>query len=314
MDALRFNHDIAKAVNSDDAGVPVELWDGAVCRHPPTIKQQQALSILRGLALRLYRLKLWRDARSFLRREHGEAWTTKARISGLAGNEDANAIQDILWHSAGNNWFKYPTGLHLIFFRFPARYCLQAKRGVRVMFSSKGPTSKRRQPPLKPEEKEVLRKKIIKFVERNYIAPLSGKIMSLIKCFAVPKGTDDWRIVFHARANKLNNCVWTPSFCLPTVNSLLHITDESTLMQDMDVGKMFLNFQLHPNTMRFAAVDLGPLDFTTDECPHRWMCWTRNLMGFRSSPYNSIKMYLIAEEIICGDRRDPTNAFQWDTI
>jgi hypothetical protein len=182
------------------------------------------------------------------------------------------------------------------------------------MFSLKGPTSKRRQPPLKPEEKEVLQKKIIKFVERKYIAPLLGKIMSLIKYFAVPKGTDDWRIVFHAGANKLNDCVWTPSFCLPTVNSLLRITNKSTLMQDMDVGKMFLNFQLHPNTMRFTAVDLGPLDFTTDKCPHRWMCWTRNLMGFQSSPYNSVKMYLIAEEIICGDRRDPTNAFQWDTI
>ncbi len=153
LDALRFNHDIAKAVKSNDAKVPVELWDGAVCRHPPTIKQQQALSILCGLALRLYRLKLWRDAQSFLRREQGEAWTTKACISGLAGNEDANAIRDILWRSAGNNWFEYPTGFHLIFFRFPAQYRLQAKRGVRVMFSSKGPTSKRRQPPLKPETK-----------------------------------------------------------------------------------------------------------------------------------------------------------------
>jgi hypothetical protein len=51
LDALRFNHDIAKAVKSDDARVPVELWDGAVCRHPPTIEQQQALSILRGFAL-----------------------------------------------------------------------------------------------------------------------------------------------------------------------------------------------------------------------------------------------------------------------
>ncbi len=159
-----------------------------------------------------------------------------------------------------------------------------------------------------------MRKKIIKFVEQKYIAPLSGKIMSLIKYFAVPKGVDDWRIVFHAGANKLNDCVWTPSFCLPTVNSLLRITDKSMLMQDMDVGEMFLNFQLHPNTMRFAAVDLGPLDFTTDKCPHRWMCWTRNLMGFRSSPYNSVKMYLIAEEIIRGDHRNPTNAFQWDTI
>jgi hypothetical protein len=37
-------------------------------------------------------------------------------------------------------------------------------------------------------------------------------------------------------------------------------------------------------------------------------------MGFQSSPYNSVRMYLIAEEIIRGDRHDSTNAFQWDTI
>jgi len=44
------------------------------------------------------------------------------------------------------------------------------------------------------------------------------------------------------------------------------------------------------------------------------MCWTRNLMGFKSSPYNSIRMYLVSEEIIRGDRHDTTNAFQWSTI
>jgi len=85
-------------------------------------------------------------------------------------------------------------------------------------------------------------------------------------------------------------------------------------MEDRDTGKMFLNFQLQPNTMRFAAVDLGPLGFTSIECSHWWMCWTRNLMGFRPSPYNSIRMYLIAEEIIRGDRDDPDNAFQWSHL
>jgi hypothetical protein len=37
-------------------------------------------------------------------------------------------------------------------------------------------------------------------------------------------------------------------------------------------------------------------------------------MGFKSLPYNSIRMYLIAEDIIQGDRHDPTNAFQWNII
>ncbi len=35
-------------------------------------------------------------------------------------------------------------------------------------------------------------------------------------------------------------------------------------------------------------------------------------MGFRSLPYNSMKMYLIMEEILKGDRHDPGNAFQYN--
>jgi hypothetical protein len=191
---------------------------------------------------------------------------------------------------------------------------ISGQKGVKVMFTRKGLSSKCCQPLLKADEKEVLRAKIRKFVERKYIAPPSGQIRSLIKYFAIPKGLKEWRIVFHAGANKLNDSVWAPSFCLPTVNSLLRIVDERTLMQDMDVGEMFLNFQLHPNAIVFAAVDLGPLEFTSSECSHRWMYWTRNLMGFRPSPYNSIRMYLIAEEVIRGDCHDSTNVFQWDTI
>jgi len=37
-------------------------------------------------------------------------------------------------------------------------------------------------------------------------------------------------------------------------------------------------------------------------------------MGFRSSPYNSIRTYLVAEEIIRGGRHHETNAFRWSRI
>jgi hypothetical protein len=62
-------------------------------------------------------------------------------------------------------------------------------------------------------------------VKKRYVTPVDGKIGSLIKYFAVPKGvvndiTLDWRIVFHAGANRLNECVWAPLFSLPTVNTL----------------------------------------------------------------------------------------------
>jgi hypothetical protein len=161
------------------------------------------------------------------------------------------------------------------------------------MFTANGSTSMRSQPPLGEEEKKVLQKKIKSFVVKEYIAPVDGKTQSLIKYFAVPKGVTndvvmDWRIVFYAGTNKVNDYVWTPSFSLPTVNLLMWLVDEETLMADQDMGEMFLNFQLHSNTAQFTGIDLGLLEFLEDICSHRWMWWIRNLMGFRSSPYNSV--------------------------
>jgi hypothetical protein len=37
-------------------------------------------------------------------------------------------------------------------------------------------------------------------------------------------------------------------------------------------------------------------------------------MGFKPSPYNSIRMYLVTEEIIWGNRHDPDNAFQYRLV
>jgi hypothetical protein len=177
-------------------------------------------------------------------------------------------------------------------------------------FKDAGPTFMKAQPPLKTNEKEVLSKEILKFIKKGYIAPPENKIRSLIKYFAVPKGVlegvvQDWRIVFHAGANKLNDSVWAPSFALPTMNSFLRIVDSNSLMEDRDIGEMFLNFQLDPRAMQFAAIDLGPLKYSKE---------AQNLMGFKPPPYNSVRMYLVTEEIIRGDRHDPDNAFQYNYV
>jgi hypothetical protein len=72
-------------------------------------------------------------------------------------------------------------------------------------------------------------------------------------------------------------------------------------MSDRDMGEMFHNFQLHSNTVSFTAIDLAPLELCKKEFPERWVRWDQTLMGFKSSPYNCVRMYLIAEEIIRGD-------------
>jgi hypothetical protein len=130
----------------------------------------------------------------------------------------------------------------------------------------------------------------------------------------VPNGPEDWRIVFDAGANQLNEAIWVPSFFLPTVNSLLRIVDDKSLMSDRDMGEMFHQFQLHEDTVLEAGVDLGPVQLSTFECSQRYMVWRRSLMGFRPSPYNCIHMYLVVEEVIRGDRHNQNNAFQWDSL
>ena len=158
---LKQEHDLAKAVKLDDAEVPVDLWDLAVCRGPPSEVEKKALTVLRDFMLLRYRQQLWLDARKYLQVTHGNDWSQSRHAKVL---EDVTAIHDILWRAASNNWFDYPLGSSLIFFRFPARYRTEAKRGMKVFFTSKGPSSRRRQPPLKPDKKTILRKKLIKFI------------------------------------------------------------------------------------------------------------------------------------------------------
>jgi hypothetical protein len=175
-----------------------------------------------------------------MKSKFGPGWLNTARTTSAprhqAAADELEAIQEILWRTAGNDWFEYPLGSRLLFFRFPKRYRSQALHGVRVMYTGEKPSSWQSQPPFTAEAKLVLQKKIGKFVAKGYIAPTSKRIRSLIKYFAVPKGLEDWRIVFDAGANKLNDVVWVPSFFLPTVNSLLRIVDDKSMMSDRDMG------------------------------------------------------------------------------
>jgi hypothetical protein len=148
---------------------------------------------------------------------------------------------------------------------------------------------------------------------------MEGQIGSVIKFIAVPKEIinrviQDWRTVFHAGANKLNVCMWTLSFSLLTIDSLLQIVDEHTLMADRDMGEMFLNFNLNPDTVKFACIDIVPLKIPKEDYPHRWMCWTCNLMGLKASPYSLVRMYFVTGEIIWRDRHNRSNAFQWEHL
>jgi hypothetical protein len=164
--------------------------------------------------------------------------------------------------------------------------------------------------------------KILKVVKRRYLRTSDVNLKSLIKYFAVPKGEDDIRLVYDAMANRLNECVWVPTFWLPTSNTLVRALDKDSWMTNRDIGDMFLNFQLHESVMPFTGVDLSLLYAGGNEVGPRWAVWDQNLLGFAASPYSSIKMTLVAEEVCKGDQHEERigsdgkelNPFQWKHI
>ena len=318
-----------RAVKSDKAEVKKEWWDEQVFGKAPSEEEASAADALRQSLLQRWSRNVMEDCGEYMRDKHGDKWfgTDGRPMKPLRDNggeltelgKDLEAVSDIMWRAFNSDWFEYPVGSRLHFMRFPEKYQKMARDGAPVYFETEGPSQKRPQRDMPEDAKEVLREKLKNVIGKKYLDVPDGMVESLIQYFAVPKGvedgkTKDWRIVYHAGANGLNDCVWTPSFWLPTAATLLRLMDKNSLMQDRDIGEMFLNFMLSRDARKFTGVDLRPLGLSEDDCPRLWLGWVRNLMGFKASPYNSVRTYLIAEEVIRGDPDDESNAFQWSDV
>ncbi len=134
----------------------------------------------------------------------------------------------------------------MVFFRFPTRYRQIARDGVPGYFEHPGPTTQDTQPEIAdPKIRAMAKDKILKVLQQRYLLTTGIKVKSLIKYFSVPKGDDNVRMVYDATAKKLSECVWVPTFWLPTIDSLVRALDKYSWMTDRDIGNMFLNFQLH---------------------------------------------------------------------
>jgi hypothetical protein len=120
-----------------------------------------------------------------------------------------------------------------------------------------------------------------------------GRVASLTGFFAVPKEESDICMVYDATKSGLNDSLWAPLFGLPTVDLTLQLIDFDTYLGDLDLGEMFLNFKLHPIVQPYAVVDLTAYISKArgqgQEGPSTmcWECWSRCLMGFKPSPFNT---------------------------
>lgn len=137
---------------------------------------------------------------------------------------------------------------------------------------------------------------------------------SLTSFFAVPKGEGDIRVVYDATRSGLNNAIWTPNFCLPTMDTVLANADENTYFGDIDLGEMFLNYFLDSSLQPYAGVDVSGFQINEESPTKSFMRWERSLMGVKSSPFNCVRVYLFGEDVIKGDHRAIGNPFRWDKV
>ena len=199
LQRVKEEKDFAKAVKSDEAEVPVYLWNRRI--HGVSKEERdKALTGFRKIGLGMFLCGLRHDCYAYMVDEHGVDWCKSGMQKKLGKltqlGRDQLAITGILWHATHTNWFEYKAGTRLYHLRFPVRYQKIARDGVPILREKKGPTSRARQPPIRNEkERSSIRDKVEKAVNRRYIMHTGVEIKSLICYFAVPKGDDDVRMV-----------------------------------------------------------------------------------------------------------------------
>jgi hypothetical protein len=153
--------------------------------------------------------------------------------------------------------------------------------------------------------------------DSNELSALEDFIMSYIDYFGVPKA-DDIRVVYNGASCGLNETVWAPNFWLPTAKSATRVLNFNYCGVDLDLGEMFLNFPLPLLFRAFSGIDLTPfkeaLGFGHISNKDFQLRWERCWMGFRPSPYYSVRFYYWAEEFARGDRRKQSNPVRWDEV
>ena len=257
-----------------------------------------------------YRVSSWtcrsRKSVSSKKRKHG----TKAANDDLA--KDLKAGLDCVERAARSDWWNWSDGSRIMFWRWPRRYRRSVRDGTPLFIHPNLlPKFWQRQSwPSDSKARSNLKDKVSVPRGRRYIT--RGYVRSLTGFFAVPKGDNDVRIVYDASKCGLNDALWCPNFFLPTIDSVLRNASSDTWFGDIDLGEMFLNFQLDEKILPWVGVDVSELEgLPPQSIIERW---ERTLMGLRPSPHICTQTFGWAEEVIRGDRRDQSNPLAWDTV
>ena len=330
-----------KAVKTDDAKVPVHLWNDRIANKltehqarsrssadpPPKAwdysnpKGRAVLDQL-GDALRGGLLHYWHRK---LRTDF-DVWFRHNATSELIGERKSREVLKAgiasLRTAAKASWWDWDAGSAIFFWRWPADYQDTAREGLSPMFDGPPPQGMMGQPPYKDTKvRDQVKAKLQRVLDRGYIKIVDiEEIESLMYMFHVPKGETDIRMVYDGTKSGLNEALFAPWFALPKVDTMARWVIAGSWLADNDYGDMFLNFPLHPNLQKFCGVDLSQLfpEMTRDQTQQYVGVWLRNAMGLSPSPYASVQGALRAKGHITGrlmgDRHASSNAYQWDHV
>ena len=249
-----------KAAKMDDAEVPVALWNDRlietypnkmVIQHLSRTLLDTTLDRIRSFLLRVWMKSIYKSFIKYLRLTWPSLY--KSYLNRLSYqkietnhqfNKDIQAGRECIEYSSKCNWWEWCGGSRLFFWRWPCEFRTSAQDGIPICWlPNKQPNSRKPQPAVHDKVvKEQMKIKLNKVRNRGYVKP--GRVKSLIRFFAVPKGNSDIRMVYDGTASGFNNSVFISNFGLPTIETLLRGTDPDSWMVDLDIGDMFLNFML----------------------------------------------------------------------
>lgn len=318
-DTTTLSSDLAKAAKHDDAEVTVSWWNervflpfGTTTQQALSPRQTAAADCLRGCLLKRWRRNVRVGLFRHMDSKHGtgkrHSWYKEVtRSPDLL--LDMEVGRDVIRRVCDADWWYWKGGSTLFFWRWPSEFQNAARDGATIRVRSPLPSNRTKQRKEKDEEAcKKVEKKLRKVVDVRYMD--AGKVTSLTDYHWVPKAKTDIRMVYNGTSSGLNEAVWVPNYALPTIDSVLDCVSHDSFMGDLDLGDCFLNFPMDRKLRPYAGVDVSPY---LKECS-TWMRWNRNFMGFKPSPYNTARMLTYANDVIRGDRHDPTNPFRWHSI
>jgi len=317
---------IQAATKADDADIPVHLWDQRILPDTEQAVRGPVLDKIRSFCLRWWRRQVLRGFLTWFKSSYPSTvingqLNIKQILRTASARRDLECGRDCIWRCSGASWWEWDVGSRPFHWRWPKEYQELIRDGLKPWFKAKpADVTVPQRGEVDPVIRNQVTQKLTKVLSKGYLGV--GHVRALTSFFTVPKGDKDVRIVYNGTKSGLNDCLWAPWFCLPTVEQHLRAVEPGTYLADVDIGEQFHNFIMHQPLQPYAGVDLTP--FFPDSFGVRatgkrtkrtfWVRWTRCGMGFKISPYNAGQAMLFAEELIRGDPADTTNLFHFDQV